>query len=213
MPRKRRIDYPGAWHHVMNRGARKAPMFQARQDCQGFLDLVGETVVKFDWELHAYSLMPNHFHVLMRSRLGNLSKGMQHLLATYTQWLNRQHDWDGPVFRGRFRSQPIKNEQHLRVLIAYIHLNPVVANLVKRVDDEAWTSYRAYMQKEPGPEWLTTSFFTRLFGGTKRLHAFVQSYRLWRLEYPEEFEPETGLFRGSDPSGSHPVEPVLGSHP
>jgi len=195
VPRGKRIDYPGAWHHVMNRGARRAPIFRIGEDCQGFLDFLGEMVEEFELELHAYSLMPNHFHLLVRSRMGNLSEGMQFLLSHYTQWLNKRHRWDGPVFRGRFKSQLVEDEEYLRVLIAYIHLNPVSAKLTKKVDDEGWTSYRAYMNKETKPEWLTTSFYTRLFGGRKRLHAFVESYRLGRLEYSDDFNPDTGLFK------------------
>jgi REP element-mobilizing transposase RayT len=194
MSRAIRIDYPGAWHHVMNRGAKKAPIFMIREDCQGFLDLMEQTIEKFKWELHAYSLMPNHFHVLIRTSTGNLSKGMQHLLGRYTRWLNRRHGWDGPVFRGRFRSQLVRNPVHLRVLIAYIHLNPVSAHLTKRVDDECWTSYRAYMNKEHRPGWLTTSYFTKVLGGRKKLHEFVESYHHGRLEYPLELEQATGLF-------------------
>ncbi len=195
MPRGKRIDYPGAWHHVMNRGARRAPIFRIEEDCQGFLDFLGEMVEEFELELHAYSLMPNHFHLLARSRMGNLSKGMQFLLSHYTQWINKRHRWDGPVFRGRFKSQLVEDEEHIRVLIAYIHLNPVTANLVRKVDDESWTSFRAYMKKESKPEWLTTSFISKLFGGRKKLHAFVESYRLGRLEYTDDFSPDTGLFK------------------
>lgn len=194
MPRGRRIDYPGAWQHVMNRGARRAPIFRIREDCQGFLDILGATVEQFEWEVHAYSLMPNHFHLLIRSRLGNLSAGMQSLLGTYTQWLNTRHRWDGPVFRGRFKSQLVEDDEYLRLLFAYIHLNPVSANLISKVDYEGWTSYPAYRKIESRPDWLTTAFFTRLFGGRKRLHTFVESFRLGRAEYPADFNPDTGLF-------------------
>jgi REP element-mobilizing transposase RayT len=201
----------------MNRGARKAPIFLGEEDNRAFLGLVGETVERFEWELHAYSLMPNHFHLLVRSREGTLSAGMKHLLGTYTQRLNRRQGWDGPLFRGRFKSQLVAGERHLIVLVAYIHLNPVVADLAKRADEECWTSYRAYMQKEPGPAWLTTSFFTRHFGGREQLHAFVEAHRLGRLEYPEELDRETGLFsddpgepgKSGEAGPAHSIEKTL----
>jgi len=183
MPRTKREDYKGAWHHVMNRGIRKNRIFLSDRHCLKFLDIVGEAVDRYGLEVHAYSLMPNHYHLLARSRLGNLSRCMQQLNSVYTQWINRRHRWDGPVFRGRFNSQLVEDEEHLRILVAYIHLNPVEANLIRRVADEGWTSYRAYMQKEKPQGWLSTSFFLELFGGRKKLHAFVQSYRLGRKEY------------------------------
>ena len=170
MPRARRDDFAGAWQHVMHRGARRAAIFVDRADHLGFLDGLAEMVDRFGLEVHAYSLMPNHYHLLVRSASGNLSKGMQFLNGTYTLWLNNRHHWDGPVFRGRFHSQLVDDEGYLRYLIAYIHLNPVEAHLVRRVGDEAWTSHRAYLGKEEAPAWLTTRVLRDLFGGKARLH-------------------------------------------
>jgi putative transposase len=195
MPRTKRIDHPGAWHHVMHRGARRAPIFKLQDDCVGFLELVGEMVDRFGLEVHAYSLMPNHFHLLIRSVGGNLSPGMQYLVGAYTLWLNRRYQWDGPVFRGRFKSQLVEDEEYLRMLVAYLHLNPLRALLVRRLSDEAWTSHRAYLGKEPAPGWLSTARFLDLLGGAGKLHEFVLSVHQGAIEYPEDFNPETGLFR------------------
>jgi len=103
--RRKRVDYPGAWHHVMNRGARRAPIFAEESDCGELLRAVGETVARFGVEVHAYALMPNHYHLLVRSMVGNLSRAMRHLNGVYTQRINSAHGWDGPVFRGRFHSK------------------------------------------------------------------------------------------------------------
>lgn len=194
MPRPKREDYPGAWHHVMHRGARKAPIFRLERDCWGFLEILKEMVERFALEVHAYSLMPNHYHLLIRSKLGRLSRGMQFLNGNYTLWLNSVHRWDGPVFRGRYKNQLIEDEEHLRVLIAYIHLNPLEARLVKKLSDECWTSHLAYMGRELKPDWLRTDFFLDLFGGRKKLSSFIRSYRVGRKEYPDDFNPDTGLF-------------------
>ena len=195
MPRQKRDDFPGAWHHVMHRGARRAPIFKLSEDCFGFLHLLQEMVERFNLEVHAYSLMPNHYHLLIRSPLGNLSRGMQYLNGTYTLWLNARHNWDGPVFRGRFRSQLVANEEHLRILLGYIHLNPVKARLVHRLTDEAWTSHRAYIGKEQSLSCLSTVVLLDLFGGAEKLNEFVVNMRQGTIRYPEDFNPETGLFK------------------
>ena len=194
MPRPKREDYTGAWHHVMHRGARRAPIFKLERDCWKFLEFLKEMVERFALEVHAYSLMPNHYHLLVRSKFGNLSRGMQFLNGNYTLWLNNAHRWDGPVFRGRFKNQLVEDEEHLRVLIAYIHLNPIEAYLAKKLADECWTSHLAYMGRESKPDWLRTDFFLDLFGGRKKISSFIRSYRIGRREYPEDFNPDTGLF-------------------
>ena len=195
MPRKKREDYEGAWHHVMHRGARRAPIFKLPDDCYGFLTLLDEIVDRFGLEIHAYSLMPNHYHLLIRSVMGNLSKGMQFLNGTYTLWLNKRHQWDGPVFRGRYKSQLVEDEEYLRYLLAYIHLNPLDANLVRRLSDEGWTSHRVYIGKDPRPKWLTIKTFVHMLGGKDKLHRFVLSVRRGSIEYPDDFDEKTGLFK------------------
>ena len=111
----------------MHRGARRAPIFVRDADCVLLLDTLGDVVDRFGLEVHAYSLMPNHYHLLVCTPAGNLSRAMRHLNGVYTQRLNRLHDWDGPVFRGRFKSQLVTEEAYRRELVAYIHLNPVRA--------------------------------------------------------------------------------------
>lgn len=101
-------------------------------DCSGFLEIVGEMVDRFGLEVHAYSLMPNHYHLLVRSVAGNLSRGMQHLDGTYTLWLHKRHQWDGPAFRGRFRSQLVEDEEHLRLLVAYPDVAEATSGFARR---------------------------------------------------------------------------------
>ncbi|MBW1810823.1 MAG: transposase [Deltaproteobacteria bacterium] len=194
MPRQKREDYKGAWHHVMNRGARRNRIF--------FLEIVGEAVFRYRLELHAYSLMPNHYHLLARSLEGNLSRCMRHINGGYTQWLNKKRSWDGPVFRGRFKSQLVQDDEYLRYLLAYIHLNPIEAKLVIRLDSECWTSHRAYLGKESIPPWLNVKTFLHLFSGKTKLHAFVKSVRQRVINYPEDFNPETGLYKEKTIVGS-----------
>jgi REP element-mobilizing transposase RayT len=193
MPRKPRIDFPGAWHHVMHRGARRAPIFRADDDCLRFLGVVEDAVGRFGIDVHAYSLMPNHYHLLVRSVRGNLSRAMRHVNAVYTQASNRVRRWDGPLFRGRFHSQLVRTEVHLPYVLAYIHLNPLRANLVTRLTSDCWTSHLAYTGREPAPEWLLRDFFLSLFGNGEKLHEYVLDLHRGRLSWPEGMALDTGF--------------------
>lgn len=176
----------------MHRGARRAPIFTKDEHCLLFFDCIKTAVEETELEIHAYSLMPNHYHLLARSRHGNLSDAMRKLNALYTQRLNLIQRWDGPVFRGRFRSQLVKDETKLPYIMAYIHLNPLRANLVTRLQSECWTSHRAYLGRDQGPEWLTTRYFLNLFRGAEKLNEYVLELHRKGRSWPDEMSIENG---------------------
>lgn len=209
--RAHRVDFPGAWHHVMNRGARKAPIFKRDEHCTLFLDAAGEAVQRANLEVHAYSLMPNHFHLLVRSPDGSLSRGMKQLVSTYTRAVNQLNAWDGPMFRGRFKSQLITSDEYLQHVTAYIHLNPVRANLVASPDEPCWTSHRAHMGLERAPDWLSLWGIKRWFGGPRELGKFVAAVQNKRQPVPEALDPETGMFKLSDTVEPPPPERPVGA--
>jgi len=195
MPRPLRIEYPGACYHVTSRGVDRCTTFVTDQDRRSFLYLLGELLSRFGVETHAYCLMGNHYHLLLRTLRANLSAAMQRLDSLYTSGFNRRHDRDGPLFRGRYRASLIEAEVYLVRAGRYVHRNPLEAGLVTDLDRYRWSSYPAYVGRAPAPEWLRTGVVLQSFDSTTELRRFVEYGK------PDD-DLATMLSRGS---------PVLGS--
>jgi REP element-mobilizing transposase RayT len=164
MARPLRIAFPGAWYHVTNRGLERRAIFREPSDRKRFLRLLAEASDRFALEVHAFCLMGNHYHLLVRTPDGNLSEAMRHLDGVYTQRFNRAHGRDGPLFRGRFASVLVQADRHLLCAARYIHLNPVEARLVERPEDWPPSSYRAYLDPRRAAPWLRTRVILGWFG-------------------------------------------------
>ena len=169
MARQLRADFNGALHHVYSRGIDGRDIFRTDQDRLFFLEWLGRVVGRFGWVLHAYTLMTNHFHLMIETPDGGLSRGMQQLLTNYSQMFNATSDGNalsrsgkkrrrrGALFEGRFKSHLVEKEAYLLELARYIVLNPVRAGMVERPEEYQWSSYRAMVGLETAPEWLTTA--------------------------------------------------------
>jgi putative transposase len=164
MSRSLRIQYEGAWYHVMNRGAGRKAIFHNDEQRQVFLNLLDEVGTRYHIDIHAYCLMNNHYHLFIHTPLGNLSKALKHLNSTYTQRFNRAEGKDGPLFRGRYKSIIVDAENYLLQLSRYIHLNPTTARLVKKPEDYFWSSYSAYIGNRSKPNWLSCQETLNRFG-------------------------------------------------
>jgi REP element-mobilizing transposase RayT len=164
MPRSLREDHAGAWHHVMNRGVNRATVFCNVHDRDLFLRCVATAGDRYSLQVHAYCLMSNHFHLLLRSEGGHLSDGMRFLSARFTQILNYRGGRDGPIFRGRFASVMIRSEAHLLCTSRYIHRNPVEAGLIAKPEEWPWSSAGAYLGVRPALTWLRTDTLLDMFG-------------------------------------------------
>ena len=206
MPRPLRLDHPDARHHVMNRGARHEPIFRDDQDCVAFLDLLARCTDLFALRVHAYALMGNHFHLMVSTPRGNLPEAMSFLQSRFARRQNRNHQWDGPIFRGRYRNRLVEDEAYWRHLLAYVHLNPVAAHLVGEPEHAVWTSHRAYLGLEPRPPWLDTAELLDLFGGAEALRDYVYEVQVGRRHAPEGFDPERLWRRAASQTGPLPVE-------
>jgi len=160
MPRALRIEYPGAIYHVMNRGDRREPIFRDDKDHRRFLDTLAETCSKTDWQVHAYCLMPNHFHLVVETPNANLVAGMRWFLSTYTARFNRRHQVFGHLFSGRYKALIVdaSGNGYLKTVCDYVHLNPVRAKLLlseQKLRDYVWSSWPEYLKPaEQRPCWL-----------------------------------------------------------
>ena len=151
MARKLRLQYEGAIYHLMSRGDRGEAIFRDDLDRRMFLKTLAEACEKTDWQVHAWCLMKNHFHVVLETPQANLVSGMKWFLGTYTGRFNRRHKIFGHLFSGRYKSLLVDGSDsgYLRKVCEYVHLNPVRAKLLKseRLSAYAWSSYGEYLKR------------------------------------------------------------------
>lgn len=177
MTRPLRIEYPGAWYHVMNRVAGRRIVFQDREIGELFLELLADIEGRFGVECHAYCLMGNHYHLLLHTPEGNLGRAMRHFNGLLTQRFNRRKRSDGPLFRGRYKAILVDADHCLLAVSRYIHRNPLEADLVKRLERYAHSSYPAYLGRVSRPAWLRIETVLNLLGprdATRRYQSFVE---------------------------------------
>ena len=156
MVRPLRIEYENACYHVMNRGKSRQWIFPDADYYGDFLQGVEEAHQRFGIEVLAYCLMGNHYHILIHTPRGNISRAMRHINGVYTQRYNRRKKTDGALFRGRYKSVLIDASSYLLQVSRYIHRNPI--NLKKPLVDDLstypWSSYPVYLQHKAKPDWL-----------------------------------------------------------
>ena len=159
MARRLRIQFPGALYHVMNRGDRREFIFNDDLDRARFIETLAETCARTSWQVHAFVLMPNHFHLVVETPEPNLAAGMKWLLGTYTSRFNRRHRLTGHLFGGRYKSLLVGGQGgYLRTVVDYVHLNPARARLVEQTQalrEFQWSSLPLLL-KGPAqrPAWL-----------------------------------------------------------
>lgn len=174
MGRAPRIDVEGGWHHVMNRGAGRQPIFHLAADGERFLQLVGEGCQLSGVRIGAYCLMRNHYHLLVHCPQAGLSSFMHRIGSMYTRHLNARLGRDGPILRGRFHSLLVDTDEYLAAAGRYIHRNPLDVRPAVPLDEYPWSSYRYFVSPVPGPWWLTTAELLEGFATEARYRAFVE---------------------------------------
>lgn len=148
MPRALRLYVPDILYHVFSRGNNRDPIFFEKGNYVRFLQNLERYRQIHRFKLFAYSLLPNHFHLILQAGPVPLSKIMQTMLTAYTMYLNKKYDRVGHVFQGRFQSIIIDKESYFLEVLRYTHLNAVRAGLTDTPDTHLWSSYRRYLYRD-----------------------------------------------------------------
>lgn len=193
MSRPLRLEFEGALYHATSRGNERSAIFRDDVDHARFLEFLGWVAQRERLVVHAYCLMGNHYHVLLETPLGNLSRGMQRLNGRYTQYFNTRHRRAGHLFQGRFKSILVEREPHLLELTRYVVLNPVRAGMVQTAGQWPWSNYRATAGRARAPKWLEIDWTLSQFSA--RRQAAREAYRRFVVEgkgQPSPFRELTG---------------------
>src|SRR3989338_7103559 len=189
MARPLRIEYEGAFYHVMNRGLERREIFQEDRDYEKFLELLKDTHQQYHFKVHSYCLMPNHYHLYLETLQGGLSRGMRHIDGVYAQVFNKRRRRVGPLFQGRYKAIVVEKESYSLEISRYIHLNPVKAKMVERPEQWKWSSYRMFLGKEKRKDFLETDWLLGQFGKReRRARGLFHQFTLEGLK--ESWEPE-----------------------
>ena len=171
MPRKARIDAPGALHHVIVRGIERGKIFRSDYDRKNFLNRLGKLIPETQTDCFAWALIPNHVHLLLRTGLVPISVLMRRLLTGYAVWFNKKYRRHGQLFQNRYKSILCQEDPYLKELVRYIHLNPLRAGLVedmKKLDKHPWCGHSVLMNKTK-QAWQNVDYVYGLFSEKKRM--------------------------------------------
>ena len=187
MPRKLRLEYPGACYHVINRGNYQVDIFRSEGARAAFESCLFEACAKSGWVLHAHVLMSNHYHLALETPEGNLVAGMHWLQATFANRFNKFRGKRGHLFQGRYTALVVEEGEPLAQVCHYIHLNPVRAGLVdvNGLRDYRHSSYWYLWQPKARPDCFQPGFTLQAAGGLTDTPAGWKSYAeylTWQAE-------------------------------
>lgn len=149
MPRKPRQESSTEFYHITSRGINKLPIFAKNLERSRFLKIIQDSINQYEIKIFAYCIMSNHFHLLIRAPIEELSAFMARILSVYAIYYNQKHNRVGYVFDGRFRSQCIEDESYFFNCLRYIHLNPIKANMCKTLENYRYSSFKEYISPSP----------------------------------------------------------------
>jgi putative transposase len=190
MARPFRIEYPGAFYHVMHRGTAGSAIFESDRDREKFFEYVSKSTERYKLRIHTYCLMKDHYHLLVETPEPNLCRAIKWINVSYAAYFNRKRACFGHLFQGRFRAVLVDAEVYLKQLSRFIHLNPIRSNVIEHIKDYKWSSYPALSGYDTAPEWLQTHELLSMFGkdqtqAKRKYRCFVEKVNLEKLVNPE----------------------------
>ena len=198
MSRPLRIEFNGALYHITSRGNARSNIYLIDAARYAFLNILDKVCQQYNWTVHAYCLMTNHYHLLVETPDGNLCKGMRQLNGVYTQKFNHLHNRVGHIYQGRYKAIIVQRETYLLELARYIVLNPVRARMVRSADQWPWSSYRscaAIDEIQQQYHWLLSCFGDNETDACSNYRDFVAG----GLNQPSPFEDlKNQIFLGNE---------------
>ncbi|MGD9782584.1 MAG: transposase [Kiritimatiellia bacterium] len=213
MARKPRALFEGGIYHVTSRGNDRQTIFRDTQDRERFLDRLAESAQDYQIRIYLFCLMPNHFHLLLETPLGNLDRFMGSLLTGYSVYFNRRHQRVGHLVQGRYGAQVVERNDYLLKLSRYIHLNPVqtqearqlpLKERIVRLRGYRWSSFVEYAGRAKPCGWLTTGPILAMLSGAcnkGKFKAYARYVEAGLARTDEEFDrlmKEKGIAVGSE---------------
>ncbi len=198
MPRGPRVDFAGAVHHVYARGIEKRPIYLDDVDRKSFLDRIGKNLPKWGMRCLAWSLMPNHFHLLLQSDKGFLPSFMRCLMTGYSMRFNERYQRVGHLFQNRYKSPVVCKDGYFRDVVRYIHLNPVRSEIVRSIselEEYPWTGHR-HIMSGGAPAWQETGLLQTEFDDPRDANGWRRRYREYIEKMPEGTFPASGIEDG-----------------
>jgi len=195
-----RIEFEGALYHLTGRGNARQQIFADQADCAKCVQLLVDSLERYDVALHAYVLMGNHYHLMAETRRANLSRWMHWLTTAYTVYFNRRHRRVGHLFQSRYKSIVVEAEGYSLSLSRYLHLNPVRGKVIgrgdplerrKRLRAWRWSSYRGYSGLARPEPWMSEERVLGEMSGPHqgrrlRYRRFVEQGLVQEIENPLE---------------------------
>jgi len=179
MPRQARIDAPNALHHIIVRGIERREIFLDDDDRKSFLERLESVLVETSTPCYAWALLPNHFHLLLRTGAHSIATVMRRLLTGHATTFNRRHQRHGHLFQNRYKSILCQEDPYLLELLRYIHLNPLRADLVKdlkELDSYPYAGHSVILNKRKN-DWQDIKYILALFDS--KMAAARKQYRAY----------------------------------